>query len=170
MPIDDWVADMAANGRARRLGRHAAHVIFHQLSAMNSRSSAPTVSHTCIILSPYIWVDNFAYVVIWLRGLAYGLPIDTSRCLCRLRGCDGWGAWPMNHTATVVLSTAGFSYCPCFSLFSLGTLAIKPLIVHICKFKNSSLLSRLQMYFNDITQYKNMRRSKWLSIKLRRAW
>ena len=54
VPIDDMVADMAAEGRARRLGRRVVHVILHQLSAMDSRSSAPTVSHTYMTLSPYI--------------------------------------------------------------------------------------------------------------------
>ena len=48
MPIDDWVADTATNGRARRLGRRAAHVTFHQLRAMHGCSPAPMLSHTCI--------------------------------------------------------------------------------------------------------------------------
>ena len=53
VPIDDWVADTATNGRARRLGRRTAHVTFHEFSAMDGCSPASMVSHTHITYSHY---------------------------------------------------------------------------------------------------------------------
>ena len=49
VPINGWVANMTANGRAPRLSRRVVHVILYQLTVMDNRSSAPTVSHTYIV-------------------------------------------------------------------------------------------------------------------------